>query len=136
MPSHPFDTAAQDYDKDFTDLQPGRWYREIVWDYMRRLFRKDGRILDLGCGTGEDAVFLAEQGCSVHAMDLSAGMLDKAKQKAGDAGVADRIEFTQCDLSAFDSGDAQIANGAFSTQEAEGRRQLRAAAANATSAAA
>jgi ubiquinone/menaquinone biosynthesis C-methylase UbiE len=40
-------------------------------------------VLDLGCGTGRHAVHLAEQGARVIGVDFSAGMLGKARQKAG-----------------------------------------------------
>ena len=38
-------------------------------------------ILELGCGTGKNTVFLAGIGISVHALDFSQGMIEKAKEK-------------------------------------------------------
>jgi ubiquinone/menaquinone biosynthesis C-methylase UbiE len=40
------------------------------------------RALDLGCGTGADAVFLAEQGIATTGIDLSATALEHARQRA------------------------------------------------------
>jgi SAM-dependent methyltransferase len=40
------------------------------------------RVLDIGCGTGEDALLLAEQGRHVHAIDVSEAMLARAREKA------------------------------------------------------
>ena len=44
-------------------------------------------VLDVGCGTGRHAIRLAAAGAIVHALDFSAGMLEKARKKPGAAGV-------------------------------------------------
>ncbi|HVO10277.1 MAG TPA: class I SAM-dependent methyltransferase [Vicinamibacteria bacterium] len=44
-------------------------------------------VLDLGCGTGRHAVWLAAAGARVTAVDFSEGMLDEARRKAGAAAV-------------------------------------------------
>lgn len=58
-----------------------------------------GRALDLGCGEGADAVWLAERGWHVVAVDVSETALGRARQAASSRGVANRIEFIQVDLS-------------------------------------
>ena len=65
-----------------------------------------GRALDVGCGEGADAVWLARQGWRVTAVDISATALDRAKGHAEDAGdgVADRIAWVQDDVTTFDPG--------------------------------
>ncbi|HEX2522509.1 MAG TPA: methyltransferase domain-containing protein, partial [Terriglobia bacterium] len=40
-------------------------------------------VLDVGCGTGRHAIRFAQQGAQVTGVDFSAGMLGKARQKAG-----------------------------------------------------
>lgn len=57
---------------------------------------KPGRTLELGCGTGANAVWLAQQGFDVTALDLSGVALEKARQRAVSAGV--RIRFLQADV--------------------------------------
>ncbi|MBU6428734.1 MAG: methyltransferase domain-containing protein [Cyanobacteria bacterium REEB65] len=47
-----------------------------------------GRVLDSGCGTGENALFLAERGFEVTGIDLSVTAIERAKKKASDRGVA------------------------------------------------
>ena len=46
-----------------------------------------GRVLELGCGHGRNAVFLAGQGCRVDAVDFSAEAIDWARQQASAAAV-------------------------------------------------
>jgi SAM-dependent methyltransferase len=58
-----------------------------------------GRALDLGCGEGGDAVWLAERGWDVVAVDISDTALGRAAEAAKSRGVAERIEFIQRDLS-------------------------------------
>ncbi|GBC83694.1 tRNA 5-carboxymethoxyuridine methyltransferase [bacterium HR11] len=94
----PFDALAVAYDAWFTDRPLGRRLRAVVWECLERVFQPGDRVIDLGCGTGEDAVWLARRGIVVTAVDASAAMLAVARRKAEAAGVADRIEFVQMDL--------------------------------------
>ena len=52
------------------------------------------RVLDLGCGAGADAIFLAQQNYEVHGLDFSAQALGIAKQRARDCGVV--VEWHEC----------------------------------------
>lgn len=58
-----------------------------------------GSALDLGCGEGGDAVWLAEQGWQVTAVDVSETALARAAAEAQQRGVADHIAFERHDLS-------------------------------------
>lgn len=72
-----------------------------------------GRALDLGCGNGRNAVFLARSGFSVEAVDHSATAIEWAEQRAEEAGAEVRfhnasvfelpIPPATCDL-VYDSG--------------------------------
>lgn len=55
-----------------------------------------GSALDLGCGEGADAIWLAGRGWTVTGVDVSDVALDRAKQHAATAGVA--IDFVLDDL--------------------------------------
>jgi SAM-dependent methyltransferase len=50
-------------------------------------------LLELGCGTGEDAVVLAKRGSRILALDISYGMIAKAKEKAIAQGLQDHVVF-------------------------------------------
>jgi methyl halide transferase len=49
------------------------------------------RAIDLGCGTGTNAVWLAQGGFKVTAVDLSPLAIARAKQRAAEAGVSVRL---------------------------------------------
>jgi chemotaxis protein methyltransferase CheR len=57
-----------------------------------------GRALDLGCGEGADAIWLAEHGWQVVAVDVSVVALRRAAAVARDQGLQDRIDFQHHDL--------------------------------------
>jgi len=88
-----FDGKALDYDAEFTSTALGQELRARVWERLAVVFAGRQRILELGCGTGEDAVWLARAGHRVIAIDASAEMIRVARGKAAAAGCAERIEF-------------------------------------------
>lgn len=57
-----------------------------------------GSALDLGCGEGADAIWLAEQGWQVTAVDISQTALDRGATHAASIGVAERITWERHDL--------------------------------------
>ncbi len=87
-PDHPgfdFDAMAESYD------QSMQKYRDIAGEIQEILgyldLKRDQTVLEIGCGTGEFA--LAASGCCarIYAVDLSAGMLRYAQEKAKVRGV-------------------------------------------------
>lgn len=92
-PALAFDGAAARYDEDFSRRPLGWRLRQRVWSRMDAVLRPGDWVLDVGCGTGEDAVHLANRGVRVHAVDRSRTMVRRAWVKAEAGGVADRIRF-------------------------------------------
>lgn len=73
-----------------------------------------GRALDLGCGEGGDAMWLAEHGWSVVAVDVSDTALSRARAAAASRGVGDRIDFQQHDLTGnFPDGSFDLVSAQF-----------------------
>jgi ubiquinone/menaquinone biosynthesis C-methylase UbiE len=90
----PFDVLAPTYDADFTASGIGQLQRERVWHYLDPLLKEMGSaltILEVNCGTGEDALRLANMSHKVIATDASAAMIEQAKLKQ-----ANGVEFITC----------------------------------------
>jgi ubiquinone/menaquinone biosynthesis C-methylase UbiE len=58
----PFDAVAARYDETFTFSRIGQAQRAAVWRELAKTFQAGDRTLEIGCGTGVDACFLAEIG--------------------------------------------------------------------------
>ncbi|WP_308160925.1 class I SAM-dependent methyltransferase [Cellulomonas sp. GbtcB1] len=66
-----------------------------------------GRALDVACGEGGDALWLAGRGWAVTAVDLAQTALDRVTAAAAEAGpeVADRVRTERVDIATWDAGD-------------------------------
>lgn len=78
-----FDSASTNYDATFTFSNIGKAQRKLVFKYIDPILNQDKKlsILELNCGTGEDAIHFAELGHNVTATDISEGMISIAKAK-------------------------------------------------------
>lgn len=76
-----FDGLAKRYDDLFTNSLIGRAQRDRVWSVATRTFKPGDHILELNCGTGEDALFFARQGMSIFACDASERMVEVANHR-------------------------------------------------------
>jgi len=90
-----FDDCAKAYDERFTFTAIGRAQRAQVWSRLLTAFSPGSRILELNCGTGEDARFLAQKGRSVVACDASAAMINVARSRTADADMHGGVEYLQ-----------------------------------------
>ncbi|HVN56556.1 MAG TPA: class I SAM-dependent methyltransferase [Anaerolineaceae bacterium] len=71
------------YDLAYRFSQPG-WDDGSIPDPVLELgSRPGGRLLDLGCGTGTHAIYLAKRGFSVVGIDFSPRAIELARSKAG-----------------------------------------------------
>ncbi|WP_372026309.1 class I SAM-dependent methyltransferase [Tistrella mobilis] len=94
MTAAAFDPAAADYDRDFTRSLTGAAQRRLVRDHLDRRLAEPGRplqVLELTCGTGEDAIHMAGLGHQVLATDLSGAMLSRIKAKLAEAKLAGTV---------------------------------------------
>lgn len=81
----PFDALAQSYNELWTATPRGRDQRTAVWREIDGLFRAGDRVLDLGCGTGDDALHLAGLGVEVLGIDAAPKMVEVAHSRGVDA---------------------------------------------------
>jgi SAM-dependent methyltransferase len=82
-----FDGVAPVYDSEFGLNPIGLYFRHVFQERLRLLFPRGARVLDLGCGTGEDALYLAGLGVNVLGVDVSPAMVKRAREKAAARGV-------------------------------------------------
>jgi 2-polyprenyl-3-methyl-5-hydroxy-6-metoxy-1,4-benzoquinol methylase len=82
-----FDSVAAEYDGSLGNNELVQRLRVRTLAALTRSVPPGAELLDLGCGTGLDAVFLARQGYRVTAIDWSAQMLRRTQERAKQAGV-------------------------------------------------
>lgn len=98
-----YDAFAGCYDEFNHAYMYERWTRRLLERAQANGLRGD-RLLDVGCGTGLSFLPMLERGWRVTGCDISAGMLEQARAKAGEGvelAVADMRElpvFGQFDL--------------------------------------
>src|SRR5665213_102461 len=80
-----FDSLAANYDALWTGTAIGMSQRHAVWGRIDSLFQQGDLVLDLGCGTGEDALHLGSRGIQVYAIDASAAMVGIARERGVNA---------------------------------------------------
>lgn len=90
-----FDAVAAAYDGLEARNAMMSWMRHRVQQKALSVFPPGGRVLEVGCGTGTDALFFARQGFCVFAVDPSAEMLAAARVKISAAGCASAVEFAR-----------------------------------------
>ena len=85
-----YNTWANDYDTD------KNLTRDLDEEIIKKLFagQKFDSILEVGCGTGKNTVFLASISKHLTAIDFSEGMISKAKEKV----KSNSVRFQICDI--------------------------------------
>ena len=74
------------------------WMRNRVRKHLIEQLPEKAQILELNCGTGIDAVFLAKKGYKVHATDIAKGMLNYVKMKIDNTNLSKNLS---CELVSF-----------------------------------
>src|SRR5690242_10320902 len=83
------------YEKGDTPWETGQPSSELQ-RVVAEVSIKPCRAVELGCGTGASAVWLAQQGFDVTAIDLSGLAIEQARRRADEAGV--RVNFLVADV--------------------------------------
>jgi SAM-dependent methyltransferase len=110
----PFDDLAADYDEQFCRTRIGALMRQAVWRRLEARFSAGQRILELNCGTGEDAVYLGRRGVRVLATDRSARMVEQTRGKITAAGLQETVQVRQLALEDLDQLQEEPFDGALS----------------------
>lgn len=94
----PFDFLAESYDVNFTNTAIGRMQRGQVWEYIDKVKFENRvpEVLELNCGTGEDALYFSSRGFKVIATDVSEKMVRIAAMKTNSE--KNGINIMKCDI--------------------------------------
>ncbi len=90
-----FDKVAPHYDAIWSDTPVGKAQRQAIWTCIDPLFKSGDFVLDLGCGTGVDALHLQSRGVLVYGMDHSGRMVEVARRRGVNANCCpiERLEY-------------------------------------------
>lgn len=88
--SKAYDSWAEQYD---TNANKTRDLDQVATKKILSKYAFE-KVLELGCGTGKNTVWLLEQGAKVTAVDFSEGMLAKAREKI----QSSKVQFLQADI--------------------------------------
>lgn len=97
-----FSKQSTNYDFDDAENQVLQDLRRQVYDHVNRWIKPNSNILELNAGTGIDAYHFAKQGHTVHATDLSDGMIAQINAKIQKYNLHDRLS---CQQVSYDSLD-------------------------------
>jgi ubiquinone/menaquinone biosynthesis C-methylase UbiE len=113
-----FDGLAEKYDAMEAGNPILQWMRQRVQKAALSAFVPGGRLLEVGCGTGTDALFFVKNGYRVWGIDPSLEMLTAAREKIAAAGFAPQVDWLQGGADELDElftqRDAGLFDGIFS----------------------
>jgi len=78
---------------DVTRYKP--WPETIIFS---NIIPKESKVLDIGCGNGRNAVYLAKQGHRVTAMDNVSQMVEITRRKADEEGIGQGVYVFEADM--------------------------------------
>jgi ubiquinone/menaquinone biosynthesis C-methylase UbiE len=84
-----------------------RYKRKRVREHMAPFLPMQSTILELNAGTGEDAIYLAQQGHHVHATDISAGMQEILIKKIKEQQVDRLVTHELCSFTELENLEQQ-----------------------------
>jgi len=102
---HAFDSVAADYDGPRGNNELIQRMRLTLWDTVRDEFPAPARLLDLGCGTGIDAVEFARRGHQLVASDWSPRMVERTRTRAATAGLSPQVRAIHLGIQQLDRLD-------------------------------
>ena len=91
-----FTQQANKFDELYSGNTIIKYKRKRVREHLSKIIAPGQHILELNSGTGEDAIWLGQHSCKVHATDISIGMQKVLKQKVRDADLQKLITSEIC----------------------------------------
>lgn len=88
-----FDAVAQRFDARYGEWKSVSAQRRAVRDKLSRMFPRGSRLLEVGGGTGEDALWLTQHGREVLLTDVSPSMVRIAAEKLLPAGAPEPLVY-------------------------------------------
>ncbi len=98
-----FDRQSLIFDELYSANSIIQYKRERVRIHLFKYLEPGSNILELNSGTGDDAIFLAQNGHKVHATDISAGMQSKLEEKINRQKLDGTITNEICSFTALNS---------------------------------
>lgn len=103
-----FDSVAADYDGPRGNNELIQRMRRTLWDTVRKEVAPGSDLLDLGCGTGIDALEFAQRGHRVVATDWSPRMVERTRERAAAAGLERRLQAMHVGVHQLDRLDSRF----------------------------
>jgi SAM-dependent methyltransferase len=97
-----FDGVAAGYDQSNAANPTLCQMRARVREAVEAHVARGAHLIDLGCGPGGDAEYLARNGYRVTAIDWSRAMVDEARRRLSGAGLADRVDVLHAGIHEID----------------------------------
>ena len=91
-----FDAQSEVFDQFYGKDAIIEYKRERVRKHLLQFLQPGNSVLELNCGTGEDAIYLAQFGCNVHATDIAAGMLRCLQKKVEALNLENTVTSEPC----------------------------------------
>ncbi len=107
-----FDSVAAEYDGALGNNALVQKMRAQVMERIEATFPRGAHLLDLGCGTGIDAAYLAARGYGITAIDASPAMVAKTREHLRRAGLDAQV--LNIGIQELDRLDARAFDGAYS----------------------
>lgn len=97
-----FTLQAPGFDELYCSNTIIQYKRQRVRDHLMQYLPSRSSILELNAGTGEDAIFFAQQGHHIHATDISVGMQNALKKKVATYNLQNSISNELCSFTQLD----------------------------------
>ena len=109
-----WDLISRDYDEIMEKKIVWTNMREVSLKYLGRYFLPGMKILELGCGTGDEAIYLARRGINVSGTDISQSMVNNANEKAMRQNLGGSCSFRQLPIERINEIN-EVFDGAYSS---------------------